>query len=73
MGTFAQYVFFREKSFSSHLAQINSKENSLLIIKASQTSALESVPLISSLASSTLEASGSVPAMLSDSYFLGDY
>lgn len=42
-------------------------------MKASQTSALEAVPVVNSLASSILEASGSVPAIMSDSYFLGDY
>lgn len=72
MRAFAQYVLYREKSFSCQLAQINSKENSLLAMKASQTSSLEAVPVVHSLASSILEASGSVPAIMPDSYFLGD-
>lgn len=41
----------------------------MLIMKASQTSALEAAPLINSLASSILKASVSVPAILPDSIF----
>lgn len=63
-------TFQREKFFTP---QINSKENSLLIMKPSQTNSLEAVPLLSSLASSSLEASVSVPDTLPDSYFLGDH
>lgn len=55
---------------------MNSKENSFLIMKvhiSPQTTALETMPLISSLANSTLKAAGLVPAILPESWCLDDY